>query len=810
MKHFFRGGEGMAVGQGDKVTKLQSDRGLSSGPKSINDRLLRCTRSDEQEMERSDEGGESLRTTFGLASPLLRPYITDSSRIQHRFNTSESRIVDEKVIKRCSGGNKTPKLVRSRYESDQEPVGHQDYQLSSSQVLPLFCLCSTSPRSGRDRAVTWLRSFIGASSQTHQSAIEAPSENGRTRLGSGRHQVGTLCTSLPPFVRYFIAFEAKDRQPIGKEQATNRQRTGKGKANKYQAKPKPSPEKDQGISRRDLAHTWEILRRYTKNASTRVAGSFGRASGLGRNWLQSCSTAVRELFESCSAVSRRTVEAVPNPSRSVVEDFPKSSRRRVEALSKDSRQGSRLPLNFLCAFSEHKTDIKRTGNQHKAYMSDTCLVHVQDNNDTCLTHQPHRNDTIERTKTAPERYSKGTGKVLNSGGKGTGEVLESYQIGTKELHADGRSMVGHDGDGGKLEKGGDAISFDSDAFKRLCETQIIKDVSLCVKRKTRRLRGLNKAVRHCVAFRPVGNRNEMERSNLKGLIVDNFWSRLLRQARSDGRIKLSRYDDIKRPKAYSLQLMTLLCVLFSSLVGVQAVAQVQSGSSLVGVVSSAVDGRTIGGTGAQGSHRPYDFSLYGAVEVRLLTRTQQVEGEKRRYPKVDFNKFPIEIFKVDADRIPKLQVGQLLPDAVLDMPLRVVNDVYGRDTVTLRSCMDRRWIILDIWSESCIPCLASMNHWEELSKTDQSFTLLGVYHSFYTHRAMPETRKKDYRSTQIIGPATAILSRLFLQAKGRLGPTVWIKDGRFFGVSEANTLRDEDYRLLLDGKLNAIPEYALW
>jgi hypothetical protein len=98
-------------------------------------------------------------------------------------------------------------------------------------------------------------------------------------------------------------------------------------------------------------------------------------------------------------------------------------------------------------------------------MSDTCSVHVQHNDGTCLTHQPHRNDTIERTKTAPERYSKGTGKVLNSGGKGTGEVLESYQIGAKELYADGRSAVASEVSGSKLGNGSNAIPFVSSAFK---------------------------------------------------------------------------------------------------------------------------------------------------------------------------------------------------------------------------------------------------------------------------------------------------------------------------------------------------------
>ncbi len=111
----------MSFCEGERVNMLTRYQDLSDRPININDRLLHFV-SRSIGTQRNDEGGESLRTTFGLASPLLRPYITDSSRIQHRFNTSESRIVDEKVIKRCSEGDETPKLVRSRYGSDQEAI----------------------------------------------------------------------------------------------------------------------------------------------------------------------------------------------------------------------------------------------------------------------------------------------------------------------------------------------------------------------------------------------------------------------------------------------------------------------------------------------------------------------------------------------------------------------------------------------------------------------------------------------------------------------------------------------------------------
>ncbi|TDQ79458.1 SusC/RagA family TonB-linked outer membrane protein [Sphingobacterium yanglingense] len=491
MKHFFRGGEGMSCGQSDRVNELSSYQDPIDKNKN---RLLHFVRSDEGEMERnderecSDEGGESLRTMFGLASPLLRPYTTDLPCFDHRFTTFASGMLGQTVVKRWFTHGQTPKLVRSRYGSGQEQGGYEAlrlaptvYQLSSAQVLPWFCFCSNVLRSAPDRSVMRLRS----SSENYRSAIGGSSGKGRTRSGLGRCQVGTLFGYLPPFARYFIASEATDRQTTGKEQATDRQRTGKEKANKYQAKPKSSPEKEQGTSKEQveikqgiskasvwsfntlfihcyyLAHTWGILREYTEDASTVVTGWFGRNSRQRRTWVQACSGFVRRLFGAYSVVrrsavegesntTRRSLEAVPNQSRSSVEGKSKSSRSLVEEESKDCRKGSRLPLNFLRTVYEPETCIKGTGNKHKRYITDTCLTHVQHNNGTCSTHQPHMNDT---TKCSSEGYGDGlsdrlllslgryrsdemvlgTKKLTERYCKGTGKVLNSGGKGTGEV-----------------------------------------------------------------------------------------------------------------------------------------------------------------------------------------------------------------------------------------------------------------------------------------------------------------------------------------------------------------------------------------
>jgi len=262
MKHFFRGGEGLPVGQGDALSQISRhyDRNVMERS-NLFDRLLRPlgrSRSDAREGE--DRG--SRRTTFGLASPLLRPYNTDLPCFDHRFNTFASGMLGQTVVKRWSTDGQTPKLVRSRYESGQEQGGYEApglaptvYQLSSAQVLPWFNQKSIIPR--------WFlgRSSMDTRSQScnHRGVTVRSSSKSGSRSGLGRYQVGTLSTYLPPFARYFIASEATDRQTIGKEQATDRQRTGKEKANKYQAKPKPSPEKEQRSSKESVRLVYGLL-----------------------------------------------------------------------------------------------------------------------------------------------------------------------------------------------------------------------------------------------------------------------------------------------------------------------------------------------------------------------------------------------------------------------------------------------------------------------------------------------------------------------------------------------------------------------
>lgn len=203
----------------------------------------------------------------------------------------------------------------------------------------------------------------------------------------------------------------------------------------------------------------------------------------------------------------------------------------------------------------------------------------------------------------------------------------------------------------------------------------------------------------------------------------------------------------------------------------------------------------------------HNYKFYEAVQVQNFVDPRELT----RYPKANFVKYPSARYKVDYTKINQLQAGDMLSDEILDLPLWVTNDDFGRDTLTLRSEMDKEWLILDFWSESCPPCIKSMNKWEKrVEEQEFSLNLLGVYTNYYPHKAMLEARRKGYRSVQVIGPSMAILKALFLGERSYLGPSVWIKNGRLFGISDAEKLSEEEYRGILSGKIMTIPAHAVY
>ncbi|MCY4778815.1 hypothetical protein ORI89_04065 [Sphingobacterium sp. UT-1RO-CII-1] len=259
--------------------------------------------------------------------------------------------------------------------------------------------------------------------------------------------------------------------------------------------------------------------------------------------------------------------------------------------------------------------------------------------------------------------------------------------------------------------------------------------------------------------------------------------RLLRIARSDGKV-----------------LLTIFCVLFNFASIVEAKAQeLRPGGATVATEECLIS------KGAS-----YNHSLLKNVRSIPLMSKKYYNEAIKRYPKADLYKYPMARYDIDEEKIPWLKDGDLLPEEVLDLPLWVVNDQYGRDTITLRSEMDKKWIIIHSWFESCPPCVHGMKRWETLATAEaEHFNLIGVFTSLYPHRAAFESRRFGWQSPQVIGESMQILRTALARNHYSSGSTIWIKNGRVFGSSGIKLTEEEKVKIL-HGELNHIPEHAKW
>ncbi|MBL1411512.1 SusC/RagA family TonB-linked outer membrane protein [Sphingobacterium faecale] len=565
-------------------------------------------------------------------------------------------------------------LGRSRSDGT---TGEDRGSFRSAQDLPLFCLGSTKTGLIPNGSPMNPRSPSGFDRESIGSSLG----KGSTLLGQGRLLFGVKC-----------------KRSLGEEKEGNKVKSSDflhSFFGRHLTAALPPPycgltatlplvRLRYGFSKAEVrkwwegAHTWGILRAYTKRASAGVVGWFGVALRLGRTCVHTCSTVVRVLFGCCSSATRspleaesnstrRCLEEVSNTSRSAVEGESNSFRRSVEAEGartkvelaltqpitsvelgmnyqttrnelgsihnpsksfiilqnhSEGAEASRLPLNLLCAFSEHQTDMQRTRNKHKRYIADTCPTHVQDNNGTCLTHEPHMNDTIKSAEKPQERYPKGTGKVLNSGGKGTEEVLESYQIGTKDLHADGKSAVALERDrdcfgvvpprrnDGKVVEELREKRLILKGFRELCEEFRVKMESMVVKEN----RGRQIALKQ---VNPFAKFLDIRSESPSGFSIPPPTGGYNRYDGRGNRGDVRSVWCMQLVKGYQLLALMIFCVLFSPLVVTQAVAQTQPGSVLVGEVRSAADGQIIEGATVTGGKKTVRTDAKGMFSIAV-------------------------------------------------------------------------------------------------------------------------------------------------------------------------------------------------
>lgn len=172
------------------------------------------------------------------------------------------------------------------------------------------------------------------------------------------------------------------------------------------------------------------------------------------------------------------------------------------------------------------------------------------------------------------------------------------------------------------------------------------------------------------------------------------------------------------------------------------------------------------------------------------------------------NQFPPFRHSVDTSLIGYIVTGEDLPDALLDLPLRVYGYRHS-NYVTLRALSENRILVLDFWAKWCKPCVESMNHWDKAHHLyGDGIQFVGV-NLDWDVVGIRSIERFGWKLPHIIGSGARILNR-YLLGRVSYGPSAWIKDGKLFGISKANKVDDNDVMDILKGKIDVIPDHAIW
>lgn len=197
------------------------------------------------------------------------------------------------------------------------------------------------------------------------------------------------------------------------------------------------------------------------------------------------------------------------------------------------------------------------------------------------------------------------------------------------------------------------------------------------------------------------------------------------------------------------------------------------------------------------------------VETAISKKKYSDARLREKYPYVNFNRYHFYIYNVDTTKIGYIRKGEIIPDRILDLPLRMLNMPDGKTTTTLRELSNKEFLVLDLWAEYCAPCIKSMDKWEALyPKIKDKIQVVGVVNDA-EYKGIVKLHERNWTRPQIIGPMAPILARYFTRYGG-VGPSIWIKDGKLFGRTSSKPV-DPDYIFqLLEGKLDHIPDFINW
>jgi len=175
------------------------------------------------------------------------------------------------------------------------------------------------------------------------------------------------------------------------------------------------------------------------------------------------------------------------------------------------------------------------------------------------------------------------------------------------------------------------------------------------------------------------------------------------------------------------------------------------------------------------------------------------------HPDADIKKYPLFVYKPNVEKINPISNESKIPDDILDLPIRIVNDTQGRDSITIRELSKDKILVLDFWARWCSPCIKAMDKWEDLQpEYDKQVLAVGMMLD-WDFMAELMIKEKGWSMPQLVGPEVWLLNAYFC-GRSVTGPSAWVRNNVFIGIpdTKADTKRLLDR--LIAGDISTIPQ----
>lgn len=208
-----------------------------------------------------------------------------------------------------------------------------------------------------------------------------------------------------------------------------------------------------------------------------------------------------------------------------------------------------------------------------------------------------------------------------------------------------------------------------------------------------------------------------------------------------------------------------------------------------------------------GENHYYFTNSEGVFEIPVTHKSGELEFCLHGYDcktvsfhegEVDYGRTTIHMVP-RIEGVPKLFIGDTIPDVLWDLPLTVYNHPEGRKVVSLREYEEKKLIVLDFWAVYCTPCIRTIDKWESIiSNYSNDIAYLTVHVELQTYVPSFIDQKK-WVSPVIIGDSHLKLNSAFFN-RHQLGMVVFIYNNRFHSVPLNYGYDEYILRDLLDGK----------